>query len=154
MSKFLSIFQRKKYTTTSEKILKQMRWVRLPAFEITKLPIHDSEYYDSKFIADILDLYVQSKFRIICSRLGISYDEVSYIFKQQNSEFFAYLAHLRHAKLHKPASYFVLPIWNVLVPVEENIQIILKAIERLSPEQQDEIVRIISQNTTQKMKEI
>lgn len=140
----MNIFKKGK-SITSEKILKQMRWEPLPVSEVCKLPIAPKAYYDSKLAADLLDSYVQSKFRNICSRLGISYDEVNYIFKQQNSEFFAYLDRLRCACISEPGAYFGMSIWNVLVPVQEDIQIIVKEIEKLSPEQQDEIVRIIYQ---------
>lgn len=140
----MNIFKKGK-SITSEKILKQMRWEPLPVSEVCKLPIAPDANYDSKLAADLLDSYVQSKFRNICSRLGISYDEVNYIFKQQNSEFFAYLDSLRCSGIYKPGAYFGMSIWNVLVPVQEDIQIIVKEIEKLSPEQQDEIVRIIYQ---------
>lgn len=128
-------------------MLTHFEWDYVSSDELVELSssFAKDEFYGGHTAGKILNAEAIGLFKKICSQIGISYYDVEKLFKKQNHDFFKLTKHLSISIFKFEYGTIYRKMFRTLiVPKQTNAEKLLNKFQKLSPEEQAEILQLLA----------
>jgi len=129
-------------------LLTEYTWGFPSVWELNSIPLRNEKDYPYVIAASVMNNFAISLFKKNCSEIGFIYEDVESIYRKQNEQFFNMISVLkaygRENSCDEEGRVFKNICYNLIVPKVTEVEEVVRAIKRLSPEEQAEAMQLFA----------